>query len=204
MPDLFEAIMQRRSIRKYQDRPVPKKVIEEVLVAASWAPSAHNAQPWRFVILEDQAVKREFSEAMAQAWAADLSRDGVKVDGEKFKARVERFAIAPALILVCITMEGMAKQPDLERLGVERDSAVASLGAGLENLLLAAYAAGLGACWFCAPAFCKDEVRKTLSIPVDVEPQALVLMGYPAELPQAPLRKTLDEIAFKNHWGRQF
>ena len=141
---------------------------------------------------------------MAQAWADDLSKDGVKVESEKFKARVERFAIAPVLILACITMEGMAKQPDVERQNVERDSAVASLGAGLENLLLAAYAEGLGACWFCAPAFCKDEVREILGIPDDVEPQALVLMGYPAEQPLAQPRKTLDEIAFMNHWGRRF
>ena len=70
--------------------------------------------------------------------------------------------------------------------------------------MLAASAAGLGACWFCAPAFCKDTVRKTLGIPDAVEPQALITMGYPAEQPETPPRKTLGDIAFMGKWGGRF
>jgi coenzyme F420-0:L-glutamate ligase/coenzyme F420-1:gamma-L-glutamate ligase len=79
---------------------------------------------------------------------------------------------------------------------------VQSFGAALQNLLLAAYAKGLGACWFCAPAFCKETVRKILKIPDEVEPQAFVAMGYPAEKPQVPIKKLLEGYCFVNIWGR--
>lgn len=198
MTDVFGAIKQRRSIRKYQARPIPEELIREVLLATGWAPSAHNAQPWRFIVLAAPQVKRRLAEAMAEAWSADMARDGSKVDAETQKARVERFVSAPTLILACVTMDEMERQPDAERTGVERDLAVASLGAALQNLLLAAYAAGLGACWFCAPAFCKETVREVLGIPAEIEPQALIAMGYPAEEPPAPPRKQLGEYCFKD------
>jgi coenzyme F420-0:L-glutamate ligase / coenzyme F420-1:gamma-L-glutamate ligase len=204
MPYLSSAIKERRSIRKYQTKAVPQEAVEEVLVAAGWAPSAHNAQPCRFVVLDDPAIKQQFAESMAEAWAVDMAKGGLRIDAETRKARVEKFASAPVLILACMTMDGMARQPDKERRSVERDLAVASLGAALQNLLLSAHGKGLSACWFCAPGFCKDTVRKVLNIPSDVEPQALILIGYPAEQPIAPPRKMLKDYAFKNSWGSEF
>ena len=128
MPDLSDTIKGRRSVRKYQAKAVPKEVIEEVLVAAGWAPSAHNAQPWRFIVLDDPAVKRELAEAMAQAWVADMAKEDAKIDEETRSARVERFANAPVLILACVTTDEMNKFPDAKRQSCERDLAVASLG----------------------------------------------------------------------------
>jgi len=141
---------------------------------------------------------------MAEAWVADMTKDGVKIGEEVRKVRVERFASAPVLILACSTMEGMNKQPDVERQKVERDLAMQSLGAAMQNLLLTAYAKGLGACWFCAPSFCKSTVRTELKIPENVEPQALIAMGYPNEKPIAPPRRVLGEYCFKNKWGKKF
>lgn len=202
--DLSDAVKRRRSVRKFEPKPVPHELVEEVLVAAGWAPSAHNAQPWRFIVLEDAAAKRGLAEAMAKAWAADITQAGVSVEAGKFKLRVERFAAAPVLILGCISMEDMIEQPDAESQGAERDLAVQSLGAAIQNLLLAAHDVGLGACWFCAPAFCKDTVREALGIPGDVEPQALIALGYPAEEPAAPPRKALGEFCFGEKWGGRF
>jgi coenzyme F420-0:L-glutamate ligase/coenzyme F420-1:gamma-L-glutamate ligase len=201
MSSLPHALKSRRSIRKYQPKPVPQDLIKEVLSAAAWAPSAHNAQPWRFIVLTEASSKRELSQAMAKAWAIDMTKDGVKTDEQTFLARVERFATAPVLIMACFTMEDMTKQPDQKRQIVERDLAVESLGAAMQNLLLAAESMGLGACWFCAPAFCKDAVRKTLKIPKVIEPAALVAMGYPDEKPSAPPRKPLGDFCFKGEWG---
>ncbi len=204
MSDLSNAIRGLRSIRKYQAKAVPLEVVEEVLEAARWAPSAHNAQPWRFIVLDDTTVKRQLAEDMAEAWAVDLAKENIAIDIETRKMRVERFASAPVLVLACITMEGMRSFSDVERQSVERDLAVESLGAALQNLLLAAFEKGLGACWFCAPGFCKDTVRKVLKIPSDVEPHALILIGYPAEKPIAPPRKAINEYVFKNYWGTKF
>lgn len=202
MSHMLDVIKERRSVRKYLARPVPHGTIEEVLVAAGWAPSAHNAQPWRFIVLADASVKRELAEAMAESWAADMAKDGITIEPEKRKVRVERFATAPVLILACLTMDGMRKFPDERRQNSERDLTMQSLGTALQNLLLAAHAKGLGACWFCAPAFCKETVRKVLKIPEEVEPEALIAMGYPAEKPPVPPRKPLGGYCFKDKWGR--
>jgi F420 biosynthesis protein FbiB-like protein len=204
MTDILETIRGRRSVRKFLPHPVPKALVEEVLVAAGWAASAHNAQPWRFIVLADASLKRELALAMAETWAADLARDGKTVEAETRKAKVERFANAPVLILACLTMEGMEKFSDERRQQCERDLAVQSVGAALENLLLAAHAKGLGACWFSAPSFCKATVRQVLEIPDAVEPQALVAMGYPAETPSLPKKKPLGEYCFVDGWGRRF
>ena len=199
---LSDAIKKRRSIRKYLPRQVPQDIVKGVLVAAGWAPSAHNSQPWRFIVLADVSIKRRLADAMADAWVKDLQRDGITVESDKRNERVERFATAPVLILACLTVVDLRNFPDSERQMCERDLAVQSFGAALQNLLLAAYAKGLGACWFCAPAFCKETVRKILEIPDAVEPQAFVAMGYPAEKPKVPIKKLLGGYCFVDMWGR--
>ena len=201
MSNMLDAIKERRSVRTYQSRTVSHELIEQVLVVAGWAPSAHNAQPWRFIVLADESVKRKLAEAMAESWAADMAKDGLKIEADKRRISVERFATAPVLILACLTMDGMRKFSDKKRQNCERDLAMQSLGAALQNLLLAAHAKGLGACWFCAPGFCKETVRKVLKIPGEVEPEALIAMGYPAEKPPVPPKKLLGDYCFKNKWG---
>lgn len=199
-----DALKQRRSTRRYKNHPVPEALVSEVLETAGWAPSAHNSQPWRFIVLQSNEPKRELAHQMAEAWSNDLKKEAATIEKEKFDERVERFANAPVLIIACLTMEGLRKFPDKEKQLTERDLAVESLGAGLENLLLAAHAAGLGACWFCAPAFCKDTVRKALKIPDSIEPAALISLGYPAESPAAPNRKPLKEYCYRDVWGKPF
>ena len=108
MSPVPEELRSRRSIRKYQQKPIPKQLITEVLEAAGWAPSAHNAQPWRFIVLTEPFGKRNLSKVMAEAWAEDAAKDGQKIDKAIMSAKVERFATAPALILACFTMDGHA------------------------------------------------------------------------------------------------
>jgi len=68
-------------------------------------------------------------------------------------------------------------------------------------MLLAAHGEGLGSCWFCAPLFCQDVVRKTLKIPKHAYPQALITLGYPANKPNPPPRKPLEDIVDQDFWG---
>ncbi len=202
MSNLQDAIRQRRSIRKFSNKPVPKALILEVLEAAGWAPSAHNAQPWRFIILQDADVKRELAQKMADEWAADLVRDGAAAEESKRIERMERFTNAPGLVLACLTMDGLRKYPDEKRQNYERDLAVESLGASLQNMLLAAHVVGLGACWYCAPAFCKEIVRSVLKIPESIEPSALIVMGYATESPPTPPKKALRDYCYLDFYGK--
>jgi F420 biosynthesis protein FbiB-like protein len=206
MSQLNDALKQRRSIRHYQDRPVPVDVLKGVLEAASFAPSAHNAQPWRFVVLADVDAKETFANAMAQVWLEELERDHIpkNMRWATVNRSVERFTSAPILVLACLTMENMDSYADEERRRVERDLAVQSLSAAIQTLLLAAHGAGLGACWYCAPIFCQDAVREALQIHCSVEPQALIPKGYPAEVPNVPKRLPLEAYVHAGKWGQPF
>jgi len=194
--ELSQAIRGRRTVRRFLRRPVEKELLERILEAATWAPSAHNAQPWRFYVLTDPDVKKRLAEEMAEAWGRDLERDGVPLEERRSltSESVERITEAPVAVVACMTMRDMDRYPDERRMMAERTMAVQSVTAAVQNMLLAAHELGLGACWMCAPLFCPDVVRRVLGMPEDVEPQALILLGYPAEEPEPPKRKPLSEV----------
>lgn len=199
---IYDILKGRRSISKYLRKSIPRVILRRVLDAARWAPSAHNAQPWRFIVIRNSTVKRKLSEAMAGEWNNDLLKNGVP-SGERerlINASVETFTSSPALIVACLTMEDMDKYPDRRRRKAECLMGVQSVAAAIQNLLLAAYAEGLGTCWFCAPLFCQQTVKEVLRLPENVEPQALITIGYPAERPKAPRRKPLKSILHRNYW----
>jgi coenzyme F420-0:L-glutamate ligase/coenzyme F420-1:gamma-L-glutamate ligase len=180
--------LSRRSIRRYQpDRPVPREVLESILAAATYAPSAHNRQPWRFVVITSPDVRRDLALAMGARLRSDLMADNVPLDAidKDTNRSFSRINGAPALVLACLSMIDMDKYPDEKRSAAERLMAAQSTALAVQNLLLAAHAEGLGACWMCAPLFCPDVVSGQLDLPVDWEPQALITMGYPAEQKQS-------------------
>ncbi|MBE0512791.1 nitroreductase family protein [Candidatus Bathyarchaeota archaeon] len=200
--NLLNVIRSRRSIKEYSPKEVSNEVIFRILEAGKWAPSAHNAQPWRFIVIQDSATKQKLAKAMASRWDRDMSKNGVSKEQREslIKTSVERFENAPIIIIACLTMENMDEYPDDRRKKIEYVMAVQSVAAAIENMLLVAYGEGLGSCWFCAPLFCQDVVRKILKIPQHVDPQALITLGYPADRPNPPPRKTLEEIVHQDHW----
>lgn len=190
-------------MRRYLSTEVSNSVLQRVLDAARWAPSAHNAQPWRFIVVKHLNVKRRLVEAMASEWNKDLHKDGTLPEEceRLIKASIKRFTNPPILIVACLTMNGMDKYPDERRQEAEYVIAIQSVAAAIQNILLAAHAEGLGTCWFCAPLFCPEVVRETLGIPKDIRPQVLITLGYPAERPKAPPRKPLESLVYQNRWG---
>jgi F420 biosynthesis protein FbiB-like protein len=200
--DTIDSLKDRRSIREYSPKKVPRKILNSVLEAARWAPSAHNAQPWRFVVIKDTSQKLRLANAMAEHWKKDLAKNGFsrKKSEDRIKDSVERFSRTPTLIVACLTMAEMNRYPDKRRQRIERIMAVQSVAVAIQNILLAAHIEGLGACWFCAPLFCPETVKKVLKIPSDLEPQALITMGYPVNRPSPQPRKPLDEIMRLDGW----
>jgi len=192
----------RRSIHEYSSRKISRKVLLRVFEAAKWAPSAHNAQPWRFIMIRDPTIKWKLARTMASRWDKDLVRNGFPQENREIliKNSIERFTSAPIVIVACLTMEDMNEYPDERRQKIEHIMAIQSVAAAIENMLLAAHSEGLRSCWFCAPLFCQGVVRKVLGIPRDVEPQALITMGYSVNEPSPPPRKPLGKIVFQNYW----
>jgi F420 biosynthesis protein FbiB-like protein len=176
-------IQNRRSIRRYQPDSVPRAVIETLLSAAIWSPSAHNRQPWRFAVIEQAGMKEKLALTMGTRLRRDLTADGVpETVIEKDASRsYSRITSAPVLIALCLSMADMDVYPDERRNRNEYLMAVQSTAMAGQNLLLAAHDLGLGACWMCAPLFVPDIVRDVLELPDDWQPQALLTLGYPAE-----------------------
>lgn len=194
--DLIALMLSRRSVRRYRPDPVPTEMVARLVAAAAAAPSAHNRQPWRFVILTDAASKERLARAMGDRLAADRTRDGddaaaIAADVARSFARITG---APVVILVCLTLGEMDSYPDAKRHEAEFLMAVQSTAMATQNLLLAAQAEGLGACWLCAPLFCPQTVREALALAPDLQPQGLVTLGYAAVAGKERPRKPLDEI----------
>lgn len=190
-------IKTRRSIRKFKPDRVPDETIMKILDLARWAPSAHNAQPWRCIVINKEKLKERLAWAMGKVWLSDLLRDGVPEEKAEQIIRLEsweRITRSPIVIIVCLTMKEMHRYPDRRRRAAEYIMGVQSVAAYIQTMLLAAHYHGLGACWICAPLFCKGAVKKVLNLPKDLEPQAMIVMGYPDEKPKPPLRKSLEEI----------
>ena len=177
----------RRSIRRFTADPVPREMLEQLLTAAIWAPSAHNRQPWRFAVIDRQVTLGRTQERLARAMGgklrADLTADGMPLEliEKDVNRSYSRITSAPALILVALSMADMDAYPDQGRQNKEWLMAVQSTAMAGQNLLLAAHGLGLGACWMCAPLFCPEVVRETLALPADWMPQGLVTVGYAAE-----------------------
>lgn len=200
----MKVIRGRRSVRRFRSVRPGRELVLKVLEAAVWAPSAHNSQPWRFILVDEFEVRRRLADRMAGAWLRDMRRDGVpevEALGRVKSETYERILEAPLLILVCLDTTKLHTYPDERRQAAERTLGVQSVAAAVQNMLLAAYTLGLGSCWLCAPLFCKDEVREVLEIPEYVEPQAMVVAGYPAEEPEPPQRSPLRSVVFLNSWG---
>jgi nitroreductase len=174
--DVFEAILGRRSIRQYKPNPVPEKLIEKILEAARWAPSGSNIQPWKFIVVSDRDLL-EVIRKMSPGYLGET----------------------PLAILVCSDKEKEYRVGGT--LGRDYMS-VADCSMAVENMLLAAYALGLGTC--VVKSFSRTAVREMLEIPDGIEPELMVVVGYPAQAPTPPTRAPLGQIAFLNKYGRKF
>lgn len=201
--DITQLVKSRRSIRRFKPTRVPREVIRAIMDLARWAPSAHNAQPWRLIVIDDKDVKRKLATEMGKAWLFDMRKDGVSRDKAERMVKLEsweRITKSPIVVIPCLTVADMHKYPDPRRRKAEYLMGVQSVAAYIQTLLLLAHHYGLGACWICAPLFCQDAVKKALQLPKEFEPQAMIIMGYADEKPRSPLRKPLNEICVFNSW----
>jgi F420 biosynthesis protein FbiB-like protein len=197
LADALDTILAgRRSIRTYEDRLVPPELLERVLGAAAQAPSPHHSFPWRLAVLTGPDAKSALADAMGEKWRSDLLGDGLgaaEVEVEVEKSR-RRLTASPVVLVGSVYPETLDEYPDPARQHAETLMAAHSLGAALQNVMLAAHASGLASCWMCAPVFCSEVVRDALGLPEELIPHAIVTIGYPARPPRARERPALDQI----------
>jgi coenzyme F420-0:L-glutamate ligase / coenzyme F420-1:gamma-L-glutamate ligase len=191
-----ELLLRRRSVRRYTPEPVAAAVLEKLLHAAICAPSAHNSQPWRFAVMQTPRPKERLARAMGERLRTDRTRDGDRIDliESDIARSFARVAGAPVVVIVCLTLEDTDPYPDERRRSAEHRMAVQGTAMAMQNLQLAACAAGLGASIMCAPLFCPDTVNEVCELPSRWEPQGLVTIGYPANAGKPFTRRALNEV----------
>ncbi len=186
--DTFEAIAQRRSIRRFKDAPIAEDVLLKILEAGTLAPSGKNAQPWRFVVVqEDQrdAMVRVMREGIANLKAQNL-------DTGSAEWTVKVMEQAPVTIFVFnAEAEGLIPEKPIPALIWELVN-VQSIGAAIQNMLLAAQAQGVGSLWIGDIFMAYRELCEWLD--QTHEMVAAVTFGYPDEQPSARPRKSVDEV----------
>ncbi|MFX1425299.1 MAG: nitroreductase family protein [Promethearchaeota archaeon] len=190
----------RRSYKfAFENKKVERKIIEECIEIARWAPSAHNGQQWRYTILENKDLRKILINKMNQKLKSDLEKDGKGEDFVKAKINKTRevFTEAPILILLCLDTTELDEYPDEERTQNEFILGIQSISSSATYLLLAFEANNLAACWYCAPLFAKDLIKQTLNLPNSYVPMAFFAGGYPLRTIKVPLRKELHEVIFE-------
>lgn len=180
------ALLQRRSIRAYQDTPISDRDLQEILEAGLYAPSAVNLQPWYFVVVRSQGQMEKLIQVMGQV--SKRIEPSLKERFSKHPAVVEettKFVRQLGGAPICIL--AFAFKPDYPKTA---QAIAQSVGAAIENMLLAATDKGIGSCWLTAPveADLGGEMRDAFA-PGKGDLLAILTLGYAAQEPKAPPRK---------------
>lgn len=180
MAELFEDIMQRRSIRRYEPKAVPEDQIEKILEAVRWAPSWANTQCWEVVVVKDEAVKESLRETLPKTNPASKA-----------------IAQASVVFALCgrLKTSGYYKDQATTKFG---DWFMFDLGIATQNICLAAKDLGLGT--VIVGLFDHDKAAEALKLPEGYEAVSLIPVGYPAKDSPVPKRREISEFTHHDHF----
>jgi coenzyme F420-0:L-glutamate ligase/coenzyme F420-1:gamma-L-glutamate ligase len=185
----------RRTIRAFTAAPVDPAAVRRAVGTALTAPAPHHSEPWRFVILQTAAARMALLDAMREAWTADLRGDGFTE--EQIGRRLRRGDVlrhAPLIIVPCLVTDAAHDYPDERRNRSEQAMFTVSVGAAVQNLLIALAVEGLGSAWISSTLFCQDLAARVMDLPAGWRPMGAVAVGHPAE--QARQRPPRDPDDF--------
>ncbi len=178
----MEIIKTRRSVRKYEETPVPDDKLNTVLEAVKWAPSWANTQCWEIIVIKDAAVKQKLQATLPP----------------KGQPAAKAIVQAPVLLAVCGKLEssGYYKSQVTTKFG---DWFMFDLGIACENLCLTATSLGLGTVM--VGLFDQDRAKEVLQVPAGYELAVLIPLGYPAKETSAPKRREVGDFTHSNTFG---
>jgi nitroreductase len=179
--EAIEAIMTRRSVRIFEKRQIPDSILDEIILAGTYAPSGLDLQPWGFVVVQDQALLNSVSDYCKPRIVSYLKNihEGMS---DEFRTLMERkessiFHHAPTIIIITGKTESQFRGIDCFLCA--------------ENMMLAANALGIGSCWIGSVeiAYDNEELMAGFRIPESYSPVGTIAFGYPAEKPEAHDKK---------------
>jgi coenzyme F420-0:L-glutamate ligase / coenzyme F420-1:gamma-L-glutamate ligase len=172
----------RRTIRAFTAERVDAAVVRRAVATALTAPAPHHSQPWRFVIVSSPQARTQLVDAMREAWVADLRGDGFTQ--EQITRRLRRGDVlrsAPLIIVPCLVTDAAHDYPDERRNRSEQAMFTVSMGAAVQNLLVALAVDGLGSAWISSTLFCQGVAARALDLPEGWRPMGAIAVGHPAE-----------------------
>ena len=186
--DLYEAIKERRSVRKFKNTPVSKDLIEKIFEVALWAPSGMNRQNWKFFVLAGERKEELVSISSTSFQYLEPQLQQLYAEKPKIIESTRRFfkRLGEAPIVVCAYFEP-ANREDV--------TSFQNVAAAIQNLLLVAHAEGLGTCWMTGPVTVANEISRFLGVQ-NMTLVAITPMGYPDETPKVPPRKP-DRVVYQ-------
>ena len=202
-PGLFHTLYTSRSLRRFRPDLVPEEVVFQLLDAAVRAPTGHNRQDWRFVVVTDDEPKRRMQQWAEEAWQLAFARDHPTLESIDALPRSQRLSIRSVHDLA----HELASVPVVFVVCGLRDAHTNPGGShfpSVQNLLLAARALGLGGSIFNLPLIHADELAEMLGIPGSNQIYCVVPVGYPSDRPGPVRRKPVRKVAFWNAWGREW
>ncbi len=179
-----DVLYARRTVRSFTPEPVDPAAVQRAIAAALTAPAPHHSEPWRFVIVSSAEARTRLLDAMLQAWVADLRRDGF-TEGQIARRTRRGLPLrdAPLIVVPCLEASAAHAYPDERRSRAEEAMFTVSMGAAVQNLLVALAVESLGSAWISSALFCQDVAAAALDLPHDWRPMGAVAVGHPASTP---------------------
>jgi len=185
--DLMQAILDRRSIRKFKPDPVSDEDLSKILEAARWAPSWKNSQCWRFIIVKDIEIKDKLAATLTAASPTNIACESIRQ--------------APVLIVSCAELKQSgysARQPDIPATN-KGEWYMYDVALAMEHLVLAAHSLGLGTVHI--GLFDSPQADAILEVPEGYCVVSMTPLGHPDESPAARPRKSIDEFVYYEKFG---
>lgn len=192
--DILTLIKKRASIRRYQDKAIPKKIIDKILEAGIWGPSVPSflrIQPWKFAVIDNKKVKNSISDIMLQK--SKNSGAGLNI----LLSSAARIIVNARVLFVIYNSGEMEKFKNKFKEMYERFQEVikkaelSAISAAIQNMILTAESLGVGSCWLDMPLFCEEEINQLLKTKDKLV--AILTLGYPAEQGRRAQRKPKQE-----------
>ena len=196
---VLKAIKERRSIRRFEDKDVEQTKIDQILKAATWAPSANNDQPWKFVVVRSKETTEKVLNVFLDRMKDYFESHGIPLD--RIKAFWSGIFSAPVHIFAFCDTSVVEIEEGFEETQVLWSTQAVS--AACQNILLAAHASGLGSVWAGASLAVEDEIKDMLGVPDEVRLMTVIAIGYPAYESLPPVRKPLSDVMFFEKWEKR-
>lgn len=208
----IKVIQDRRSVRNFTDEPIADQDLDMILEAARLAPSGENAQPWRFIVVKDELMRKKMGAIAGGGSSRRFTAEFVTRKMQERFANLEDEAKKQAAFQKLTTGQVsafMAEAPVNLVVCGKKDvwDTPYDTSAAIENILLMVAALGLGACWVIAPCIDirdEDRIKGLLGIPEDYKAVSILSIGHPARAHKPRPRMPLKELVFTEKWGEDY